>query len=324
MKLMIRFADKVVGGFIILALGILVFVVFMLGSQQRWFSRDYSFIAHFSSAAGISSNMAVQHRGFTIGHVRSIRLTENDKVEVVFTIFDTFIDRARTGSLVEVLTSPIGVGGGFIFHPGMGGELLNEWDIVPSVQSEEGKRLIAEGLARLPENDDGIINIVNQVGTLLAALNSAFIYADENTSLGRTVGNLEGTLAGARQILEDVPDRLMAQLEPILADINALSRQAADPDGAIMAVLDGEGEVYAALVASLESIAGTLRSLERTAEFIPPQLPQLGEIITELHNVIQSAEDVLVALTNNPLLRRGVPERRETPVGGTRPRDIEF
>ena len=107
MKFTIRFADQIVGVFIILALGIVIFAIFMLGSSQRWFSRDYYFRTYFPSATGLSQNMAVQYKGFTIGHVKSIKLDANDQVEVRFTVFDTYIDRVRHGSMVDVSTSPL-------------------------------------------------------------------------------------------------------------------------------------------------------------------------------------------------------------------------
>jgi len=353
MKLPIRFADQIVGAFIILAIGILIFVIFMLGSNQRWFSRDYYFKSYFNSAAGINSNMSVQYKGFTIGNVKSIRLSEDDMVEVVFTIFDTYMDRVRIGSLVEVQVSPIGLGGGFIFHPGLGAEFLSEWDIIPSVNSDEGKKIIAEGLVRRSENDDSISNIMNQAGTLLDTLNLALRDSDSSITLGRIMGEVEGTIAGLRKVadqlpgdiggvmgdiggvmnevggiineLENVFNTLVRQIEPILDDVRGLTQRVADPGGTVMTILDSEGDIYTGLASSLESISGTLRSLEKTAEFIPPQLPQIGAVIADLHVALQTAEDVLVSLTNNPLLRRGIPERRETPAGGTRPRnDIDF
>ena len=122
MKLMIRFADQIVGAFIILALGALIFVIFMLGSSQRWFSRDYNFKTYFTSASGLSQNMPIQYKGFTIGHVKSINLADDDRVEVEFTIFDTYIERVKNGSLVEVSVSPLAALGGnqFLFYPGLG------------------------------------------------------------------------------------------------------------------------------------------------------------------------------------------------------------
>jgi phospholipid/cholesterol/gamma-HCH transport system substrate-binding protein len=116
----------------------------------------------------------------------------------------------------------------------------------------------------------------------------------------------------------------MAQVEPVLTNLNALSAKLSDPDGSVMAILDSEGEVYADLIASLDAISGTLRNLEKTSEFIPTQLPQAAAVLADLHTALKTAEDVLIALTNNPLLKKGIPERKETRAGGTRPRDVEF
>jgi phospholipid/cholesterol/gamma-HCH transport system substrate-binding protein len=68
------------------------------------------------------------------------------------------------------------------------------------------------------------------------------------------------------------------------------------------------------LVKTLDSLSGIMRNLEKTTDFVPAQLQA----------VLISVEDVLLALTNNPLLKRGVPERRETNTGGSYTRDLEF
>jgi len=331
MKLPIRFADQIVGAFLILALGILIFVIFMLGSSQRWFSRDYHFKTYFNSASGLGQNMAVQYKGFTIGHVKSIRLAEDDRVEVLFTVFDTYIDRVRVGSLVEIQTSALAALGGnsFLFHPGRGEDLIDEGETIHTVDSEEGRRILASGLNSRPEGDDGIGNIITQVGTLLTTVNEALAGTD-STSLGRTVKELEGTIAGFRQLAEKLPEdiddtlsRLMAQIDPILGNVKVLSDQIAAPEGLVMTTLESE-EIYNSLVSSLDSVSGILQSLDKTVQFIPSQLPQIGVIISDLQITLRTVQDVLTALTNNPLLRRGIPERKETPVGGTRSRDVEF
>ena len=91
-----------------------------------------------------------------------------------------------------------------------------------------------------------------------------------------------------------------------------------------MALLDSQGEVYSSLVASLDAVSGTLRNVERTTDFIPAQLPQIAALLADLTPVLKAAEEVLVSLTNNPLLRGGVPERVETRAGATHARDIAF
>jgi phospholipid/cholesterol/gamma-HCH transport system substrate-binding protein len=344
MKFTIRFVDQIVGSLIILALGIVIFVIFMLGSNQRWFSRDYLFKSHFSSAAGLSQNMPVQYKGFTIGRVKSVTLTDDDQVEVLFTIFDIYIDRVVQGSLVEVLVSPIGMGNQFMFYPGAGTDRVLEEGFIPAVNSSEGKRLLATGLAVRPERDDSLNNLINRAGSALANLDEALIQVtntlvevqeafegSSRTSLGRTMGEVEQAAAGLRKMSQQLPSDLgdawnsiLIQITPILDNLNTLSTRLADPDGTVMSILDSEGEVYTDLVESLDAIAATLRNLEKTTDFIPPQLPQLAVLLADLHAALSSAQDVLTALTNNPLLKGGIPPRREPPSGGDRPRDIEF
>jgi phospholipid/cholesterol/gamma-HCH transport system substrate-binding protein len=332
MKFVMRFVNQIVGALIILALGILVFVIFMLGSSQRWFARDYQYKTYFSSAAGLSPNMPVQYKGFTIGHVKSIKLTEDDRVEVIFNIFDTYNNRVKQGSLIELQTSPIGALGGnqFMFHPGTGREQIDEGETIPEIGSVEGKRVLALGLTVLPEKDDGISNIMNQVGTLLSTLNNTLfdiqqaIEGTDSTSLGRTLGGVEATmqelLPNIQQILGDVT----AQLKPVLENLGKITAALSDPNGTVMDILDSQGPVYQELIASLHAITGTLRNVEKTTDFIPAQLPQIAVLLSDLHTTLKAAEDVLVSLTNNPLLKGGIPEPVETPTGGTRPRDIQF
>ena len=339
MKLMIRFADQIVGVFIILALGILIFVIFMLGANQRWFSRDYEFRTYFSSASGLSQNMAVQHRGFTIGNIKSISLTDDDRVEVLFIIFDTYIDRVREGSMVEIVLSPIGGLGGnqFLFYPGLGEDLLGEGAVIPSANSSEGRRLISMGIAERPEQDDSITRILERTANLLDTFNTLFLDIHEalegssRTSLGRAVGDIELTVAGIRQTAQRLPEgfdgsieKIMAQLEPALANIRILTERIADPDSSVMAILDSERDVYTSLVSSLDALSAIMQNLERTSAFLPEQLPQVAALLSDLYITLNTAQDVLVSLTNNPLLRRGVPQRIETGAGGTHARDVEF
>jgi phospholipid/cholesterol/gamma-HCH transport system substrate-binding protein len=328
MKFVMRFVYQIVGALIILALGILVFVIFMLGSSQRWFSRDPQYKTYFNSAGGLSPNMPVLFKGFTIGHVKSFKLAENDRVEVNFTIYDTYKDRVKYGSLVELHTSPISALGGnqFLFYPGKGTRPIDEEGFIPTIDSDEGKRILTLHITDLPERDDSIANIMNQVNALLPTLNGilsdvreAFAGTD-STSLGRTLGGVEAVVQELRKTLVDVT----AQLNPVLDNLEKVTTALSDPQGTVMDILDTQGPVYQDLIASLNSITGTLKNLEKTSDFIPAQLPQLAALLSTLQTTLKKAEEVLVSLTNNPLLKKGIPQHTETQTGGTRPRDIQF
>jgi phospholipid/cholesterol/gamma-HCH transport system substrate-binding protein len=338
MKLSIRFADQIVGALIILAMVILVFVIFMLGSNQRWFSRDYSFRTYFPTASGLSKNMPVQYKGFTIGRIKSFELVE-DHVEVRFTIFDTYIDRVKSGSLVEILISPISSLGGnqFIFYPGTGNELVAEGEIIPAANSVEGKQLLAMGLAVRPDRDDNINNIMNGAGALLSTLNSLLMdmqeafEGTERTSLGRTMGGVEQAAAGLQHMANKLPadlegslNRIMVQIEPLLINLRDVSGKLANPEGSIATILDADGDVYKDVVKSLDALSGTLQNLEKTSEFMPAQLPQLAAMIAELRATIATLQDVGTAAKNNPLLKKGVPTQKEVHTGGASTRNMEF
>jgi len=299
MKFSIRFADQIVGILVVLALVILVFVVFMLGKNQRWFVKDSEYKTYFSSASGISRNMAIQHKGFTIGHVKNLSLSEDDRVEIIFTVFEEYAHKVTEGSVVEVQESPIGLGSSFVFYFGKGIEKIPDGSIIPEVNSPEAKPYIAMGLTDIPKTNDNIGNIVNQVNLILDTINQGLIGPNGENTVGQIVGNVEG-----------VTRELNEQLKPLITNLESFTAQISDPKGPL-----NEG---------IKSLAGIIENLNRTSEFIPAQLPQIAVAINELNIVLRQVQDVLISIANNPLLKNGIPERNETGPTGASPRNQKF
>jgi len=299
MKFSIRFADQIVGILVVLALVILVFVVFMLGKNQRWFVKDSEYKTYFSSASGISRNMAIQHKGFTIGHVKELSLSEDDRVEIIFTVFQEYAHKVTEGSVVEVQESPIGLGSSFVFYFGKGTEQIPEGSIIPEVNSPEAKPYIAMGLTDIPKTNDSIGNIVNQVNSILDTINQGLIGPNGENTVGQIVGNVEG-----------ITKELNEQLKPLITNLESFTAQISDPKGPL-----NEG---------IRSLAGIIENLNKTSEFIPAQLPQISVAINELNIVLRQVQDVLTSIANNPLLKNGIPERNETGPTGASPRNQKF
>ena len=326
MKFKIRFADRIVGFFIVLSLACLVFVVVMLGGTQRWFAKDHTFSTVVPTAGGLSKNMPVQYKGFTIGNVKDFQLNEDDNVEVTFIIHEEHKDRVKLGSMVEMMVSPVGLGSQFLFHSG-NGEILADGSFLPVVGSAQARELVRQGLADEPRHDDSITVLVSQVSSILAHLDEALGPGSDVTEIGQIMGSLQRTLAGVEELpitVDRAIEGVLAEINPILANVNDMLTELNNPDGLIYTVLDTEKDVYANLVSSLSSVSSMLDSLDKTLAFLPGQLPQIAGLLVELRATLQSADDALVALTNNPLLRAGVPNRLETHGSGTSPRDIRF
>jgi len=304
MRLMIRFADRIVGASVVFALGAVVFVIIMLGINQRWFARDYEFLAHFPSADGLSQNMPVKHLGFSIGQVRSFEPTADGRVRARFSVFGEYRDRAREGSRVELVVSPIPIlGSQFLLFPGDGAELPEGSEIYAKAVSDAIGSLIGD-----------VAGIVGDVGAILSIARGALEGTDE-TALGRTMGHVEGTVGGLAQTVESIVAGAVseilgfagAQLEPIIGG-----------EMSLLELIDGEGgEVYAGIVEALGALAGILRDIEGMTAQVPPQLPQVFAMLRDV-------QDLVIALSAMPLVRSGAPERLEAPPAGALARDLEF
>jgi len=334
MKFSIRFADQIVGALVILALAILVIVIFMLGKNQRWFVNDYEYKTYFSSASGVNRNMSVQYKGFKIGEVKGIKLVNSRKqmdgseiaddcVEVIFTIYKEHGERVRTGSLVEMQSSPIpGLGNAFVFHPGTGKELIENGEFIPEVNSHEGKEVISGGYSTVAKADDSITNILNQVTGILETVNLALSGPKESKEVP-----LEQIIQNVLGIIEDlkvVTGALSEDLKPLINSLEDIANMIADPDSAISSILNSEGPIYTGLGEAISSLAGVIKNLEKTSEILPEQLPQIAVIIKELNTTVKSVQDVLTSISNNPLLKGGIPEQIETSPSSAGSRNDQF
>ncbi len=146
MKFRIRFADQVVGAFLLLAVLGVAAILVLVGINQRWFAKDYTFRSRFDSAGGLSVGMPVMLKGFEIGQISRISLNDDNQVDVLFSVQDTFIDKVLPDSVLELTSSPIGLGVTLHFHPGVaGGPPLAEMDFIPSLDLPEGKALVEAG-----------------------------------------------------------------------------------------------------------------------------------------------------------------------------------
>jgi len=334
MKFKMRlFADQIVGVFIIVSLVALAFVIVVLGKSQRWFAKDVSFSTVFPSAGGLSKNMAVQYKGFAIGSVKEFHLTPDDNVEVIFSIQEEYRNRVKRGSVVELQVSPIGLGNQFLFYAGKG-QMLEEGAFIPPFGSAQARDLIRQGLTEEVQRDDSISVLLSRISSIMGQLDEALGEGSDDTEIGKMLRSLNNTLAGVEALPHSVDSTINSlnstingirlQINPILANINALTGELNDPDGLIYTVLDTDKDFYTGLVGILGSVTSMLDSLDRTVAFIPSQLPQVAGLLMDLRVTMKTAEDVLVSLTNNPLLKGGVPERNDSQNSDISPRGIRF
>jgi phospholipid/cholesterol/gamma-HCH transport system substrate-binding protein len=210
-KFRIRYAQQVVGVFVLIAAISLVLVIVSMGANQRWFAKNYSYYSIFPSGEGLSTGMAIQFKGFDIGRVTDVTLSTEDEVRVDFYIRDTYYERVVPNSILELVSNPIGLGGGLVFHQGRElADPLPEDSLIPALNTKEGQAIVAANSVLMPSSGDSITRIIGQIEPVLRNVNSLLLSVD--TTLGHVNLALSGdqteplglTLAQVSSLLEEV------------------------------------------------------------------------------------------------------------------------
>jgi phospholipid/cholesterol/gamma-HCH transport system substrate-binding protein len=347
MRFRIRFADKIVGVFILLAILGVAAALILLGLNQRWFARDYAFWTRFASADGLSVGMPIKLKGFEIGKVDRISLGKDNVVEMEFHVYDTYYPKMVQGSVLEKATSALGLGSGLILHPGPGeSETLPEFSLVPSSDFEEGRLLLAGRRGPASPQSDPIASLLAQVQPVLEEIDLTVVSIRQLTDAmnrdlqGKGTGPLSSTLKDVAGAAHDVAgtarevNAIASRLETIAANLEKLSaglseptglaKRLLDPKGSLNTLLDDDNRLYDQISGSLEELQAVIAQLAEFTRFVNSAQPQILGLLEQGRTTLDQGQDVLEAVKNNPLLRRGVPARPEQPTTFQGFRDEDF
>jgi phospholipid/cholesterol/gamma-HCH transport system substrate-binding protein len=334
MKFRIRYAEKIVGFFVVFAALALAAGIVFLGANQRWFAKDYRFATKFSSAAGAQAGTAIMMRGFQVGKVAKVTLNDANEVDAEFVIYDTYYPKAKEYSILEFVTSPIGLGTQLLFHPGKGEALIAPGSFVPLADSPEGMDLLEQGLVEIPVKDDTITRLLAGVNPLIENANKTIVTINRTlTEINRAIagqssgplGDIVGEAASAAKradaMVADVSrqaGQLLDQANAIASNIEGATSALRDPTGLIPRLLDAKGSVktllddnnalYNRISSSVSELQKTLENIQGITTALNRAMPTISLTIDEGRAAIKQAQDVLTGLKNNPLLKGGIPE----------------
>lgn len=361
MKFRIKFADQVVGAFILLAMIALAASLVLIGVKQRWFAKDYYFTSQFLSGSNIGPGTSLHLKGFVIGKIDRIKLNDANMVDVVFHIYDTYYPKVRKNSVLELSVSPIGLGSQLLFHPGLSQELIEEHSFIPRSDSELGQGLIEAGLVDIPVKDDTITRLLSNVNPLMENANKTIVNLNKtvvelNLAIkGQGQGPLADTLVNVRDATgslnatldNDVP-AIMTEVRDTLARVNSISQRVdgitadvkdltaaikqpggavdtlIDPKGSVRTLLDDNNDLINRVNALLNEVKSTLANVDSMSRRLNNEMPNISILLNEGKNTLVKTQDVLEGLRNNPILKGGIPERKEQGTVFRSIRDEEF
>jgi phospholipid/cholesterol/gamma-HCH transport system substrate-binding protein len=339
-KFRIRFAQQIVGAFVLLAILGIAAVLVLLGLNQRWFAKNYTFWSVFPSAEGLSVGMPIKLRGFEIGKVSDISLTEDNMVEIDFLVYDTYYDKVLPNSVLELSSNPLGIGGGLLFHPGVGpAKPLPEFSYVPSLDLEEGRKLLAGGLVARSGSEDVVGSVLSRVGPILDEVDATLVSiqalvrsvdrslkGESDGALGTAVKDLSATTGRINALVARM-DTVVGNVEQLTAgmtDPTGLAKKLLDPKGSVASLLDDDNRLYDQIVASVQELRSIVEQLSEFTRFVNTSQPQITALLERGRTALDQGRDVLEAVKNNPLLRGGIAEPREQPTTFQGYRDEDF
>jgi len=375
MRFKIRFADQIVGFFVLLAIIAVAVILIFIGVNQRWFAKNYYFTSQFVSGDGLSVGMALNLKGFEIGKISRISLNDQNEVDVRFYVEDTYYDRVKPDSVLELTSSPIGLGTSLKFHPGNNSlPPLAEGSFIPNMDSPEGQRLVMDGKVQIPRDADVIGSVIAKLNPILDearqtiaqirrfadTANSAF---DGRTGpVGTMVTGFAATPAKVNGAIDDITTRINTLVDKIgvvsdnLTDITVKTRgvigdlstnldlisqnlksmtsdlkntqglatRLLDPKGSVSTFLNDSNELYDQVDKAVKSANTIINQISSFVDFINSSRPQVTSILEKGGDTLTSAQDVLEAAKNNPLLKGGLPQKADTTAPLSTYRDENF
>lgn len=348
MKFKFRFADQIVGLFVLISIILVCVALILIGINKRWLKEDLVYTSNFNSAKGLRIGMSVTLKGFKIGEIKTIELNEENYVDVSFLIYEEYINRVVENSVIELQANPLGLGAEIVFYPGLDkGPSLEEGALIYSTASIEGRRLVKEGRVDKDSSGDMIVKIINDADEMILSLNSLLITLDETLlgynpgPVGEILQGLSEVMPGVNGVLADVQEQTLPGVDAILSDLNKISNsfvllskeletveglipRMLDPQGSIATFLNDDNELYGQVYGILDEIQKSMIQMRELMSSLNGLSPEISSLVEGTGDTIEEAEKVLEGLKNNPLLRGGIEEEKSQDSVSSSIRDGDF
>jgi phospholipid/cholesterol/gamma-HCH transport system substrate-binding protein len=280
MKFKIRFVDQIVGAFVLIAIvGIAVILIF-IGLNQRWFAKNYYFKSAFPSGEGLSTGMPLMLQGFAIGKISSISLTPANTVDIEFYVQDVYYDRVLPYSVIELISSPIGLGNSLKFHPGKkGSSPLPEHSMVPSMNSAEGKDFVERGLVDMPSSEDVIGSVLEKVNPILDDLRGTLTQIKRlTTDVDQAITGKGGPLGTMVNSLAQTPDRLNTAIDKVNSAVDTINNRV----DRISTGFNGMVDKVNVVVAKIDTVSENLKVITANLTVMSEGLKDSKGLVTRL------------------------------------------
>ena len=299
-----------IGAFILVALGVFLAIVYLLGARARYFESKYDLVAEFTEVGGLIEGATVRLAGVQVGRVTSVVLPPQPggKVRVTMTVARRFQDRIRRNS--EARLSTQGLLGDKIVEITIGSPgapPLGPGEVLASQDPQDMGRMFAEGA--------GTLKSINELVSTLRA-------AADRLDKGGAFGDIGAAAKSARRITDEVEKgkgwlhvlvyeepKALRRLNGLLASTQRVIARAESGESAVGVLLSRDsGKSARALLAALDSLGRAASSPGPGDGLLPALLfdPEYRPVARDLQVLAKNFREVSEKLARGEGLLGGM------------------
>jgi phospholipid/cholesterol/gamma-HCH transport system substrate-binding protein len=291
-----RHANEIVGGFVLLAVLMLVVAVIGIAHSKTWLAATKRIIIRLPEASmGMSEGSSVEMEGMPLGIVDSIHVDELGKVTAEVTLKGDYVRFLRTDSVATVKRRFLLSGDTYIdISLGHGIELPNN-AVITAVADEEPTKVITE-LRKNLEQSRMLLETVNSpkgdIQQMLANLNHI------SDTIARGDG-LAGRMLTNSNTATDF-DKLIPKVNDTLTEINGIAKDLRKTSTSLAELAAQEQQQLPAVMQdtqkTLDGIKLVLDDLQKTTAKLPDTVNSMNVLLTDVHKTTDKLPQVMTSV----------------------------
>ncbi len=334
--------DRFVGIFVILAMALVVVTLVFISRGQKWFEKRYRYSVVFNKVHGLKPGTGVTISGMEVGHVKSLRLNPQSKVELNLEILETYKDNIRKDSQATIVSSLLGAKtveitmGSSEQPPLLPGEallsqdpkeitdILKEIDVkTPLKKADETLENLKSVTAKLNNPRGELFTLLRNVevitrqlkdgqGNLGAILQDRKIYGDITAaieSLRRSTLHIEEATRNASQISGDLP-RVIAQIDRILEELPPIVNEVKGAAADLPRLTQDLRKVSAEAPVLMERVKDIAQDVKTVTGNVRKASPEIPDMLALTQETMEEGGRLIQGLQNHWLLRGSMPKSR--------------
>ncbi len=243
--------ERIVGAFLLLAIGILVWLLFTAGSSKISFEDYFTLYGELETNQAVNTNTEIIVSGLTAGNVEDVSINEHNKIIVTLRMLERYHSLIRTDTVAHIEALNFGVINKSVIEFSVGNPalpLLADGSKINIASSFDVKQL----MAKLAPALDNLVSTIEQANQLLTAIDPAVV-TDSINNLNAISSDVRAITAQvksgdgiANQVIYD--NALANNMKAIASNLNLATSQF----DRLLSVINKE----------LESVPGLMKKVE--------------------------------------------------------------